>query len=82
VAAYVSLEAADPGETLRFGLVTDVHYADADPRGNRCYRDSLAKLERAIATFNTLDLSFVVELGDFIDSGKNKGRRTEPSSHH
>ncbi|NOX55700.1 MAG: alkaline phosphatase [Planctomycetes bacterium] len=71
-AACVSLEAADRRETLRFGLVTDVHYADVESRGSRHYRDSLAKLEEAIATFNKLDLSFVIELGDFIDSGKTK----------
>ncbi|HID76907.1 MAG TPA: alkaline phosphatase [Planctomycetaceae bacterium] len=71
--ACVTLEAADEAEgVLRFGLVTDVHYADADTRGTRHYRDSMGKLEQAIDTFNRADVRFVVELGDFIDSGRTK----------
>lgn len=57
---------------LRFGIITDVHYADADTKGSRYYRDSLAKLRQAVETFNRLDLAFVVELGDFIDAGASK----------
>jgi predicted phosphodiesterase len=60
------------GESLSFGLVTDVHYADAPARGSRHYRDSLAKLRQAIDTFNRRRVSFVVELGDFVDAGPSK----------
>lgn len=50
-----------------FGVITDVQYADADPGGTRMYRQSPAKLKAAIEHFNTLDLAFVMHLGDLID---------------
>jgi len=68
---------ADEAEPLTFGLVTDVHYADAPTRGSRHYRDSLAKLDQAVATFNRRKVSFVVELGDFIDAGPSKANEIE-----
>jgi len=52
---------------LRFGAVTDIHYADKEPMGNRHYRESLDKLSRAVEHLNGEDPAFVVELGDFID---------------
>ena len=68
---------ADDAEPLTFGLVTDVHYADAPPRGSRHYRDSLAKLDQAVAAFNRRKVDFVVELGDFIDAGPSKADEIE-----
>ena len=53
---------------LRFGLVTDVHYADADPRGTRCYRESLLKLREAVDHLRADGAAFLAELGDFKDS--------------
>jgi len=57
---------------VSFGLVTDVHYADHDPRGNRHYRDSVTKLAEAVGLFNRRKLPFAVELGDLIDSAPSK----------
>lgn len=57
---------------LTIGLITDVHYADADTRGTRHYRDSLGKLEEAVDRFNRLGVSFVIELGDLLDAGPSK----------
>lgn len=54
-------------DVVRFGIVTDVHYADTDARGTRHYRDSLEKMRSAVRRMNTEELDFVVELGDFID---------------
>ena len=54
-------------ETVRFGLVTDAHYAEHAPAGTRFYRDSLLKMREAILIFNKADVDFVVELGDFKD---------------
>lgn len=61
---------------LRIGVIADVQYADKadDTRGGglRHYRLSLAKLRRAVRTFNqapTLDL--VLHLGDIIDGNKS-----------
>jgi len=66
----------NPG-SLAFGLVTDVHYADAPTRGSRQYRDSLAKLQQAVAAFNLKDLAFIAELGDFVDAGPSKAKEIE-----
>lgn len=60
------------GKSLSFGLVTDVHYADAAPAGSRHYRDSRQKLRLAVETFNRLELPMAVELGDFVDAGPGK----------
>jgi 3',5'-cyclic AMP phosphodiesterase CpdA len=54
-------------EVLRFGLVSDVQYADVPPGGVRHYRRSLEKLSACVAAFNEQDLDFVIHLGDFID---------------
>lgn len=53
---------------VRIGLITDLHYADKDPRGTRHYRDTLAKLAEAGEFFARREVDFVVELGDLIDA--------------
>ena len=55
------------GET-RFGLMTDLHYADKDPAGSRHYRETLTKLAEAGQQLSAEGISFAVELGDFIDA--------------
>ena len=52
---------------LRFGIATDVHYADTQTRGTRYYRDSLEKLSECVATMNARKVDFLVELGDLKD---------------
>ena len=52
---------------LSFGLITDVQYADADPEGERHYRDSIEKLKVAVAWLATKKLPFTLHLGDLID---------------
>jgi manganese-dependent ADP-ribose/CDP-alcohol diphosphatase len=52
---------------LSFGIVTDVHYCNENPSGNRFYRASLDKLREALSTFKTSKTDFVVNLGDLID---------------
>lgn len=56
------------GESIRFGLVTDLHYADKPPAGTRHYRESATKLAEAAAEFRKSKVDFVVELGDLIDA--------------
>ncbi len=53
---------------LRFGLVTDLHYADKPVAGTRHYRQTLAKLAEAAAQFQSTEVDFVAELGDLIDA--------------
>ena len=52
----------------RFGMITDLHYADKAPSGSRHYRDTLAKLEKASDKIRTANPDFMVELGDLIDA--------------
>ncbi len=55
------------GKIVRFGWVTDIHYADADIKWGRYFRESADKLEEAIGFFNSQDLDFIIETGDFKD---------------
>lgn len=55
---------------LRFGFVTDPHYADIDPIGTRHYRGSLAKMEECAAFMNEQRVAFLVEGGDFKDEDR------------
>jgi predicted MPP superfamily phosphohydrolase len=52
---------------LRFGMISDVHYADREPAGDRFYRQSLGKMKEAIDRLNQEKVDFVIELGDFKD---------------
>jgi hypothetical protein len=52
---------------VRFGLVTDAHYADANPAGTRFYRESLAKMREAVEHLRAEHVDFLVELGDLKD---------------
>ena len=65
---------AGAAPVVRFGMVTDLHYADIDPDpalwsvvGRRFYRESLRKLDEAVSVFNARGLDFAIELGDFKD---------------
>ncbi|NPA37806.1 MAG: hypothetical protein GXO47_13255 [Chlorobi bacterium] len=55
---------------LRFGWVTDIHYARREPKWNRFYTESIEKLREAVELFNTLDLDFIIETGDFKDQNE------------
>lgn len=54
---------------LKFGMITDLHYADIVPSGSRFYRDSLEKLAVCVAEMNSQQVDFLIELGDFKDQG-------------
>lgn len=66
--ASVATQAA---HTTRIGLIGDIQYADADDVVNRQqqrrYRNSLAIVERAVASFTEQRVDVVVNLGDMID---------------
>lgn len=55
---------------VRFGMVTDCHYANADAAGTRFYRQSLDKLSECVALMNAEKVDFLIELGDFKDQDK------------
>jgi predicted phosphodiesterase len=52
---------------LRFGLIADAQYADADPEGERHYRSTPEKMKRAVETIRAAKPAFTLHLGDFID---------------
>lgn len=58
----------DQQPSVRFGVVTDLHYADKPPAGSRHYRETPEKLAEAADRFGQSQLDFVVELGDLIDA--------------
>ena len=57
---------------VRFGIITDSHYADSDKAGTRYYRDALKKMRECIDIFNKEKIDFAVHLGDFKDQDPNK----------
>lgn len=52
---------------VRFGLVADPHYADANQVGTRFYRESLVKVREAVDALRKAGVEFLVELGDLKD---------------
>jgi hypothetical protein len=54
---------------VSFGLTTDVQYADAEPEGERHYRESIPKLKAAVEDLAKENLAFTLHLGDVIDRG-------------
>ncbi|WP_341837125.1 metallophosphoesterase [Chitinophaga pollutisoli] len=55
------------GQVIRFGVIADIQYADADTRGTRLYRYSVQKLKTAVADLNKQKLPFLINLGDVVD---------------
>jgi alkaline phosphatase len=50
---------------VRFGIVTDSHYADIDTHGTRHYRESIGKMTECVTLMNDKKVDFVIHLGDF-----------------
>lgn len=59
-----------PKAKLSFGIVTDAHYADEEPKGTRWYRESLAKMNECVTLMNDKKVDFLIELGDLKDQGE------------
>jgi alkaline phosphatase len=71
--------AKDAEPVVRFGMVTDIHYADIAPdaapvgvTGRRFYRESRRKLREAVDVFNARGVDFAIELGDFKDDTRGR----------
>ncbi|MDR0937757.1 MAG: metallophosphoesterase [Mediterranea sp.] len=62
-----TLSAQSSTPALRFGLLADIQYADANAAGSRFYRNSLGKAEEAVAALNRNDVAFTINLGDIVD---------------
>jgi 3',5'-cyclic AMP phosphodiesterase CpdA len=52
-----------------FGVIADVQYCDCDDayEENKYFRSSLKKLTECVQDFNSKNLAFVIQLGDFIE---------------
>ncbi len=61
------LGSTDEKPLLRFGLLSDVHYADREPLGARFYSQSFDKMKECIEFMNQNKVGFIIELGDFKD---------------
>lgn len=59
----------DTAPSIRFGIVSDVHYAVKPPSINRYYEQSLNKLAECVEVMNKEKVDFLIELGDFKDQG-------------
>lgn len=79
LAGFSGLQAADANAKalIKVGLLTDLHYADKNPAINRYYRDTLTKLDEAVALMNREQPALVVELGDFIDQADSVEKEVE-----
>jgi predicted phosphodiesterase len=65
VAGINNPEAHEAQSILRFGIVTDSHYADIDTAGSRFYRESLSKMKECVDLMNQKEVDFLIHLGDF-----------------
>ncbi|NIA29032.1 MAG: hypothetical protein GWP06_03855 [Actinobacteria bacterium] len=75
--AAFALHGCGRENSVRFGIVTDSHYADRQPAGTRFYRDSLLKIRKAVDLMNEKKPDFLIELGDFKDQdAKAKEKNT------
>lgn len=67
----------DKTNAIRFGVISDVHYANKEPQGHRYYKESLQKMAEYIEEMNKEKVDFLIELGDF----KDKGHSVEETLH-
>ncbi len=71
----VSVSARQPGakkfKPIRFGMITDIHYADLpeNTSTNRYYKQSLRKVAECVDVMNSEKVDFLIELGDLKDQG-------------
>ncbi len=54
-------------QTFSFGVIADCQYCQVVGTGIRKYSQSDTKLKACVAHFNTMDLTYAIHLGDFID---------------
>jgi alkaline phosphatase len=67
MAAVSGMPSIPRNKPLRFGLVTDSHYADREPNNTRYYRQSLEKMAEFSEVMNEEQVDFVIHMGDFKD---------------
>ena len=63
----ILISAQNNAPLLKFGVFTDVQYADCPPSIGRYYREALTKMDTCLQIFNEQNVEFVINLGDIID---------------
>lgn len=63
----VPLRLFSAASAFRFGVVTDIHFADRPPNNTRYYRLAPSKLRACVDLMNAEKVEFLIELGDFKD---------------
>jgi len=58
-------------QSVRFGFLTDLHYAEIPPAGTRIYGDSDNKVADCIKVCNDQRVDFIIEGGDLKDQGSD-----------
>src|SRR5690606_23986490 len=66
-ASFAMQRTAGDEPILSIGIIADAQYCDCETANNRYYRQSLAKLDEAVAAFENEQVDVVVSLGDLID---------------
>jgi 3',5'-cyclic AMP phosphodiesterase CpdA len=64
------LAAGKKYKPMRFGILTDIHYAELTPRNNRYYHEALGKTTECVEFMNQQKVEFLLENGDLKDQGK------------
>ena len=62
----------EKNDSVSFGIIADLHYANKETWRSRYYRDSDEKLTKCIEMFNAAKPPFIIELGDFIDADEKE----------
>jgi UDP-2,3-diacylglucosamine pyrophosphatase LpxH len=58
-------------DSLRFALMSDPQYADKASTTDRCYRNTIPKMDSAVKFLNTQSPAFLLILGDYVDAYTN-----------
>ena len=75
LSSSIPLFSCETDHSLRFGIVTDIHYSERASYGTRYFKQSIEKLKNAIDVFNQADLDFIIELGDLKDQDSEPERK-------
>ncbi|MEO5999754.1 MAG: metallophosphoesterase [Chitinophagaceae bacterium] len=63
------IQGMDQFKPVRFGIVTDIHYAEREPQINRYYKEAIGKVRECIDLMNEQKVEFLMEIGDLKDEG-------------
>ncbi|MDD4190933.1 MAG: metallophosphoesterase [Mangrovibacterium sp.] len=65
-----------PRQSVRFGVIADIQFADKDSNNRRFYRTSIQRLRQCVTDLNAERPAFAIQLGDIIDGHKENPVQT------